>query len=383
MKIGFVLGPQGFKWQNTYYDKFRMTNKTKWLKLVPSKYHINEDGHKWNPKSGDRFIRIDVATAYALKYILPAKHTLDIIPITEVSIKRFRQNDMVITQFMDLLIDPYVKSFQKNDIPHEKLRIVYEKTKDIIYPPMNYTNMIINKCNYYSFLRSKKINIAPTFCIHRKSYDKVQLNKLIKFIKAKKISTLFIKPASGTDGYDIKTIKVLSDNIMKKKLHNFIKNFFKKHKYPGIVFQKKMTGFETKHPQARLYFIGHKHMYTILTDKVKSYRPKNSVPQSYKTMKTKEFAAIKKCLKLKSEKVLKSLSPMFKGYPKLVTRLDFACCLKKSNDNCSNFFVNEIEFNPGLYTHADDRNRFFLDMKIAKQLLKVIKRYQRRRVPFS
>ena len=85
----------------------------------------------------------------------------------------------------------------------------------------------------------------------------------------------------------------------------------------------------------------------------------------------------------KSKKVLMSLSPMFKGYPKLVTRLDFACCLKKSNKICSNFFVNEIEFNPGLYTHADDNNRFFLDMKIAKQLLKVIKQYKRRRVPFS
>ena len=218
MKIGFVLGPQGFKWQNTYYDKFRLTKKTKWLESVPSKYHINENGHKWNPKSGDIFIRIDVATAYALKYILPAKHKLDIIPITEVSVKRFRENDMVITQYMDLLIDPYIKSFQKNDIPHEKLRIVYEKTKDIIYPPMNYTNMIINKCNYYSYLRSKNINIAPTFCIHRNSYDKVQLNKLLKYIKAKKINTLFIKPASGTDGYDIKTMKVLSDNIMKKKL---------------------------------------------------------------------------------------------------------------------------------------------------------------------
>ena len=72
-------------------------------------------------------------------------------------------------------------------------------------------------------------------------------------------------------------------------------------------------------------------------------------------------------------KAIKAVKPMFAGAPMLITRVDFGCCLKSSGPKEKRFFLNEIEFNPGMYLHADGQRKFNMDKKIAKQLVKVVK----------
>lgn len=404
MKIGFVIGPTGGKWDGTYYDKMQKDKKNRaWLENVPSKLNINEYGTPYKIKKQNQnrpHVRIDVATAYALKYFMKQKlptFKLDIIPANEISVARFRKNDMVINQFMDVLIVPFMKQFEKNGIPHEKLRDIYEQTKDIIYPPVNYANLVYNKCAYYSYLKSKNIPTAPTYCISKEEYKtnkRQSIVDIIKFMKKLNIRKVLLKPVHGTDGVDISTVNLTTITKTSAELSKILSKLFRNKRYPQIVVQQYIKEFETKFPQLRLYYIGNKHLFTVMNQYkwktgFRNYRPTNEVGSKFNHAYTQNVPYLKSCIKKEGAKVMKSLGKFFKGYPKLITRLDFACCVyNKKNKNgttnkCRKFFVNELEFNPGLYLHMDGPRKFNFDKKLALQLIQVIKRYHKTRIQFS
>ena len=96
------------------------------------------------------------------------------------------------------------------------------------------------------------------------------------------------------------------------------------------------------------------------------------VPKTYRHEQTISFPALS-ALKQQAKDAIKAVKPMFAGAPMLITRVDFGCCLKSSGPKEKRFFLNEIEFNPGMYLHADGQRKFNMDKKIAKQLVKVVK----------
>ena len=384
MKIAFIIGPQGKEYEPFYYDKFSLT-KRPWLSDVPKKYHVSEDGDRISARDTEtqRFVRIDLAVGYCLKYLYP-KDDITLLNINNVTNKELSKYDLIINQFMDLLINPYIKKFEKDGKHHEKLRILYEKYKAKIYPPINYENLVYDKCLYYDFLKEVKIPIAPTFCISRSEYNSnknAKVGKLLDIAIKERWRKIFAKPVEGADSINAvalakKTLTKITKDTIKNDVNNYLnKTFSSPMKYPKIVFQKFITQFESSIPQIRMYFLGNKLQYSILNKADgQTMRPKNEDPINGVDFKYYKF------VKSLAENILKYIRMrFFKKAPLLITRLDFGCCLnnkKKQNQ----FFLNEIEFNPGLYLHLHGEKRFNFDYKVAKQLGRVITFYKKKQI---
>lgn len=380
MKIGYIIGPQGHEWQDTYYDKFLVDEFRPWLKKVPKKYFINDDGHTVNSSESQKYVRIDVAVLYCLKYL--AKNIkIGIIKAENITDSTLKKYDLIINQFMDLLIVPYIKKYELNKKPHEKLRLLYEKYADRIYPPVEYTNLIYDKCKYYPFLQSLNFPIAPTLCVSKSEYNtnsKLSV-ELVKQFHSKKWFRVFAKPVHGTDSIDTKLIpdkgKIVKSNMkaVSNDVNEYMKHIFSHEKYPKIVFQKFMKDFEKTVPQIRMYYVGNTYQYSVLTTSDGStYRPKSDVNSKYNIERVKVFRSLPMLKKMSANILSKIQEKYFGNIPKLITRIDYGCCLTSKRNS---FFVNEIEFNPGLYLHVDGERKFNMELKVASQLLKVIKSY--------
>ena len=387
--VAFIIGPQGIAWKDTYYDRFIMDKKRRpWLENVPKEYYLDKHGDKYKKTTKELpYIRIDVAVAYGLIYMLKNNNeiSIDILTPKDITIKKFEKYDLIINQFMDELIVPFLKRFEKSGIPHKKLKDVYTKFKDKIYPPLNYQNMIVNKCDYYKFLKNKEVPVLPTFCIKKTDVEQNQgqvLKDLNAYITKHKLKSIFTKPVHGTDSSGIKLFKKVSTETFSPVLLEHMKELFKNKQYPGIILQKHAPDFEKHIPQARMYFIGHKYMYTVLNKNDDTYRPQ----EENKSSKVKDNLPLD-CLKKQAKRILKLLQPLFGKTPMLITRIDFGCCLNKPTNNvtkqCLNFFVNEIEFNPGNYVHMDlnHERRFMFDKHVIKQLIKVVSSNKRLKYP--
>jgi len=372
-KVGFVIGPQGGQWQGTYYDKFQK-NKTlrPWLENVPSKYFIDEDGGSYDKKNDDApFIRIDVAVGYGLKSVMDtlfAGHIkFDVITVPELSNKKLAQYDLIINQFLDGLIVPFIKRFEHKGVPHEGLMRLYEKHASRIYPPLEYHKLIMNKCAYYKYLESIGERVTPTLCIEKGQNVRAFLSeRLVPFMKANKITQLFMKPVHGTDATGVYLFSDVRRKTFEDDFINQVQRVFSKKQFPGIVFQKYAKDFETRVPQARMYFIGNTYLYTVLTKWDQAYVYDKTIPSVKKEI---PFEKLKK----RATNIIGAIKKSyFDGAPTLLTRVDFGCCL----DSKKTFFVNEIEFNGGNYVHMDpspiEGRRFMYDKRIITQLVKVI-----------
>lgn len=365
-KIGFVLGPQGFRWQDTYYDKFQKNKALRpWLESVPPKFHIDEDGRQWRPGGGGEapFVRIDVAVGYGLKSVLAKTHPkikFDLIPASELTSKLVAEYDLVINQFFDGLVVPFLKRFEGRDgSPQKRLMTLYEKHANKMYPPMEYHKLIMNKCDYYAFLSKIGESVLPTLCVRRDDNPRAFFDeKLVPFLKANKITQLFTKPVHGTDSVGVRLFTDVRRKTFRADFVNHVNKVFKNKQYPGIVLQRFAKEFETSKPQARMYFIGGKYMYTVLTKRGDAYLYQNDNDEI-------PFDELKQ----RAQRIIRAFKSYFGSVPMFLTRVDFGCCL-----NSSKFFVNEIEFNGGNYVHMDIKpgRRFMYDKHMIEQLVKVI-----------
>ena len=353
MKVAFIIGPTGLKYQDTYYNKFKLERRN-YLKIVPKKYFINDNGK--SVSNGDIYVRIDIAVAYYLKGSL--KDSLDIIPAENLHAYNLDAYDLIINQFMDLLIVPFMKKYEKNEIPHLKLKEIYEKYSNKIYPSFDYQNLVYDKCKYYAMLKKINIKIADVYCLYKIESHKGVYHKISKDLNV----PFFAKPIHGTDSIDIQIIKNESE------FNKYRRRIFKNAQYPGIIFQKYVKSFETTSPQVRMYYVGKTHQYSIITfSDGRTYRPDDKSEKYVKGDTYKLGSNVLKDLKSKSKQILDYIQKTyFKSTPMLITRIDFGFF-----EN-SKYFVNEIEFNPGLYLHEGGERKFNMDIKISKQLLKVI-----------
>ena len=367
MKVAFIVGPSGPKYGDTYYDKVPVTESRTWLMNIDKKYWITDSNKKWNPKMGDdeRYVRLDHAVALLLNKVVSANHpgvVFKIISATELSFKKLVGFDLIINQFMDELIVPHIEKLSDRGNPHAKLRRIYKRYETKLYPPSNYANLVYDKCKYYSYLKSKNIPIAPSKCIDLDiNYSKTMtIPNLVAHFKKERWSKIFAKPVHGTDSKDIDLFDS-RDYKLKAKLKKYMGGLINKKRYPGVVFQKFMKDFEKTQPQIRSYWLGDKLLWIIINNingtdiKVTAVELKKQFPNAMVITK----------------QVLKAITPLFSGQPKFITRIDLGCCLKTGNKNT--YFVNEIEFNPGMYAHLSGHERGFLDIKMATQFISIIR----------
>jgi len=371
MKVAFIVGPSGAKYGDTYYDKVPVTKARPWLMNIDKKYWITDSNKKWNPKMGkaERYVRLDNAVALLLKTALSASFpdtVFKIINATELSFKKLEGYDLIINQFMDELIIPHIEKLSDKGEPHAKLRRIYKRYADKLYPPASYANLVYDKCQYYSYLKYKKIPTAPSYCVNitqnlYSSKDKFvkSLPGLVDLLKKKKWSKIFAKPVHGTDSKDVALFDS-QDSKLKGKLLKYMLGLMGKKRYPKVVFQKFMEDFETTQPQIRSYWLGDRLLWIILN--------KNNTEDI--TLTAAELLKQFPKAMILTKRVLKAITPLFHGGPKFITRIDLGCCLEKGKKNTH--FVNEIEFNPGMYAHLAGHERGFLDVKMVRQLIKVV-----------
>lgn len=305
---------------------------------IPKKLSCERDGGNW--------VAGDVSIGKYIEYCWDGVEVDYILP-TEIEEERLNKNHINFMLIYDILESFHID--RSNDKKEFKaLKEVLFGSKNVnIYPPRDYQEFINNKCSYIKKLKKKGKSVIPTKCFmfddykSDTNYEKV-ISKLIKkHCKSKKWKGFIGKPVYGQESIDFKIFKNgvdTKDDILEK----YIKHCFDIKKYPGIIFQEFIEGFDKESPEIRLYYFGNKYQYSVITTDTTVNLPKQEngstkIPES-------KFGELKRY----SKNVLESL-PQIKMHgiklDKLLTRIDIACGPNFEKP----WYVNEVEFVPSLY----------------------------------
>ena len=358
IKIGIVLN---YKIAEKKKDElFCINAKDKpWLSSITSdinKFTIMRKNKKCVPA--------DVAIGVYLESFKDPDVTIlvDYITPDEISISRFKENDIVFVIIYDLL-----ESFHLSDrSKFENFKNVLVNSKNI-YPPYEYQKFINNKCSYYKYLADKKIPVAPTHCITRKKWLKRDadkyVNNLIKKVNHNNWESIITKPVYGQESKDFaKFTSCGGDDLFcqKKRLTKYLsKNI---PKYKSIIIQEYIPGFDKDNPEIRTYFIDGVYAYSVVTTS-KIVETPTQEGGKYK-IPTANWNYLMKLAKKVMDSLPKLNLPGLHRNP-ILTRIDIGSGLK---DVPHGYFVNEVEFVPSLYIEDQD---FPVVEEIAKSLLKV------------
>lgn len=261
---------------------------------------------------------------------------IDFIPPDEISDERLKNNHINFMIIYDL-----IESFHVDEPKVYKNFVETLEKADNIFPPIKYQKFINNKCSYIKYLEKTKKDVTiPTFCIMKDTFDKKSmelcLDDIIKLVTNLKWEKFIGKPVYGQESIDF----IKFDNYNRQKIQKYIQKCFKDKKYPGIIFQKYIEGFDGDKPEIRMYFIGDKYEYSVITTDKNVMIPKceNGKKEVKNMTQLKNYA----------KKILGSLPEIeIQGVKlgKLLTRIDIAC-----NYNFEKpWVVNEVEFVPSLY----------------------------------
>ena len=202
LNIGIVLN---YKKAEMKKDELYNVNKYPWLKIANDTKYNKLVINKPNFLSGKdkRCVPADVAIGVFLES-LPKEEiniVVDYITPDEISVERFRKNDIVFVIIFDLLECFHLSKGSKFETFKHAL-----KNANNVYPPYEYQKFINNKCAYYRYLANKKIPVAPTHCISKKKWLKrdseAYVNKLINKIKSNKWNSVIAKPVYGQESKD-------------------------------------------------------------------------------------------------------------------------------------------------------------------------------------
>jgi len=307
-----------------------------------------------------KYIPSDAAVGIYLEYYYK-NVSVDYITPDEISLKRFKQNDIVFVLIYDLL-----ECFHLSDIKiFNKYKNVLKKSNNV-YPPYLYQKFVNNKCDYYRYLEEKGIPIAPTFCITKEKWyskdPKHYVEYLMKKIKKRNWDSVIVKPVYGQEAIGFKKFMNIKSKIT--QLSEYLaKNV---SKYKSIVFQEYIPDFDKNKPEIRTYFVNGKYKYSIITDSNGGHVPKQEGGKY--SLKDKDYIYVKKFAK----KVMNHLPKIIinKNEFPILTRIDIGSGLP---DVPFEYFVNEIEFVPSLYI---EETKYPIIEDIADALLKTSKQYK-------
>ena len=327
------------------------SKKRPWCKNIKLKYMVNRKGVLSIPG--------DIAIGYYIMYKYK-NVKVDFIRPSEISVRRFHSNDLVFIIIYDLL-----ESFHTDRINFENFKRTLKNCRNV-YPDYRYQKMINNKCSYYKFLEKEKINVVPTFCVSSETSSKEGLqkvvNKLFEKVKYNGWKKFIAKPVYGQESSDFR--KFTPNNTVSVK--KYLTNAFKK--YPGIIFQEYIEGFDKENPEYRMYFVGNKYVYTIITTATVVDRPK-AERGNFKENNLKRYKTF-------SRKVLKKLPDVIVDgvkLPRLLTRIDVSCCL----EGPKSIFVNELEFVPSLYIEENTPGKP-IDQLLGDKIVSITKIFKKK-----
>lgn len=357
MKIAILTGDPELQ------NRFAISNTRPWTKTISSEKH--QGPVKFKKRIGKKvinymtpnipYIRLDDSILAYLKMKYPS-YKVDLVYPNKITYSNLVKYDLIFYN----MYDPVAASINSMNKGKELQSILY-KLKNKVYPPTNVTDLIHDKCAYYDFLKNNNIPIVKTECL---DIDKVNLTKINELlIKIKSWKKVFAKPVLGTSGR--------GGEMFSKPTQSDILEYVKDRKnegFPKIVFQKYHPEFSTTRPEMRLYFIGDKYEYTIMSDDQDVFDAPSTEGGSFKVSKSNHEKA-----KLLAKKVINLLTKKLKYKTKLVTRIDIGCC-QDFNAKGNKYFVNEIEYAPAfLVGMMRNSKQHLIDVKIAEQMIKIAK----------
>ena len=304
---------------------------------------------------------------------------IDYIKPDEISLARFKKNDIVLIIIYDLLECFHLGSTANfNKFKHAL------KNSGNVYPPYEYQKFVNNKCTYYKYLSDKKIPVAPTHCITKYKWNKrdsdVYVGKLLSKIKNNKWDSVIAKPVYGQESKDFAkfmskaectTETACSKQVCQSSLFcqkNRLKRYLSKNipKYKSIIIQEYIPGFDRENPEIRTYFIDGIYAYSIVTTKTIVERP---VQEGGKyRISPQNWNFIMKFAQRVMDSLPKLDLPGLHRNP-ILTRIDIGSGL---HGVPKGYFVNEVEFVPSLYIEDQD---FPVVEQIAQSLLFVAMEY--------
>ena len=294
-----------------------------------------------------KWVGPDESIYYYIKYTYPN------INIKIFTRKIFLENpehlnkfDITFLGFEDLTSLFQEMVLEKKNINMYKRYTTGMKLVKNLFPSYKYVDFIADKCKYYKFLEKNGIPIAPTKCFKvssSSSYMKRELKKL-------PWKQTFLKPTPSAESINVQSF--MKHNLNNKSFGNHI-NYLKTRQFDKVVAQKFINGFATtKYPELRTFWIGNEYQYTIETTE-KAYEW---------TLRKKQLP---KTVSKLSKKILRILELKFNA-PLIITRLDWGFDGKK-------YFLNEIEFAPGIFSEVFPDGKWKLDEKIGDKFVKILK----------
>jgi hypothetical protein len=265
---------------------------------------------------------------------------IDYITPDEISVSRFKKNDIVFVIIFDLLECFHLADKKKYNTFKNAL-----KQSNNVYPPYKYQKFINNKGTYYKYLSKSGIPVAPTECISDFFTYKRNVNEYVsKFLKKIPWGSFIIKPVYGQESFGFAKFLNVYDNIEKTKRK--LKSYFKKiiPKYKSVIVQKYIPGFDKNSLEARLYYIGGKYLFSMTTSGLThttSMREARPVQEggTFKITNS-NWNFIRKL----GDRVFKTL-PKFNLPPgmknSIITRIDIGSGLEGVPRG---YFLNEVEF---------------------------------------
>jgi len=310
------------------------------------------------------YVASDIAIGLYIESYYPLVK-VDYITPDEISVQRFRENDLVFVIIYDLL-----EAFHLSDTEIFKNYEYTLQHSSNVYPPYEYQRFVNSKCSYYTYLEKNGITIAPTFCSEKpaqftKNPD-TYIKKLLDNVKEHGWSSFVTKPLYGQEAIGFsKFINVFEQPSQLRKAEEYLKKNIPLYK--SIVFQKYIEGFDLDNPEIRTYFINGVYAYSIITTH-KLYAQSIYEGGTYKKLSQDEWDFIM----VFAKKVMRTLPTFSIRHSKpVLTRIDIGSGLDKTINN--GYFVNEIEFVPSLY--IDNHNYPILE-KISDTLVKIAKEYK-------
>jgi len=345
MKIGILLTRPKSEQKKDEVISIK-SKKRPWAKLALKKHTIAKK------------VPGDVLVGCYLEHKYP-NVSVDYIRPEEITAKRLKKNDLNFMIIYDLL-----EAFHVDGKRHAEKLTEILKNANNVYPPFKYQQFVYNKCNYYTYLSGKRLQVVPSYCLRKEKWDSKTMSERKKYtqeiidrLKNNKWEKYIAKPVFGQESKDFKKFNSLSYIV----LYRYLSKMFKK--YPGVILQEYIKGFDKENPEVRMYFVGNDYKYSIITTNTKVW-------ELGKKKKIKGIGKYKH-LANRTLRVLPKMKVNKITLPRLLTRIDVASGLEGKRSH----FINEIEFVPSLYIQD---HKHLIDKMLGDQIYKIMKIYKTR-----
>lgn len=369
LRIAFIVG------KTSDYYRYKVTSKHAelWLKEMAIDHRFQDSIIVSDEHYENNMVPSDVAMAMWIAYHHPrTKITL----IDGTDFTQITQDDLDAHDVVFVIYDP-IEVFHSGacrrrtcpDLAHKAEKML-EQTTAYVYPHIDFHKYIITKPKYYADLERSGVPVAP--------FIEVTPDEVIRDVKGfrerlaeKGLKGVIVKPSYA--GYS-KGIRIFKD-ITRTKDSTIVKHFnkLKKYGFPSAVAQQFVTSFG-KHHEIRTYWINEKYACSIGT-LTRAVDGGDGLPidgyEYFEMDGGKIPDEILKKLKPIAKRAIRSVLQYDIKHP--MVRVDFGCCLDKSEDGCDEtYFVNEVE------TFAANLLSEHTDYPIVENLAKAVYNFAKR-----